>query len=61
MAPGKKNAARLKATLVFIDETGFLMAPYVRTSRVLSFLRQLSRHLKGKTFFVIWDRWQPHK
>src|SRR3990170_1269701 len=111
MAPGKKNAARLKAALVFIDESGFLMAPYVRrswapkgatpvlyqcgrshqkvsaiaalcvpaerntvrcyfrlhpaanieTSRVLSFLRQLSRQLKGKPFFVIWDRWQPHK
>ena len=111
MAPGKKNTARLKAALVFIDESGFLMAPYVRrswapkgatpvlyqcgrshqkvsaiaalcvpaernavhcyfrlhpaanieTSRVLSFLRQLSRQLKGKPFFVIWDRWQPHK
>lgn len=111
MAPGKKNAARLKAALVFIDESGFLMAPYVRrswapkgatpvlyqcgrshrkvsaiaalcvpaerdtvrghfrlhpaanieTSRVLSFLRQLSRQRKGKPFFVIWDRWQPHK
>jgi hypothetical protein len=32
MAPGKKNAARLKAALVFIDESGFLMAPYVRRS-----------------------------
>ena len=111
MAPGKKNAARLKAALVFIDESGFLTAPYVRrswaakgatpvlhqcgrshqkvsaiaalcvpaernavrcyfrlhpaanidTSRVLSFLRQLSRQIKGKPFFVVWDRWQPHK
>ena len=111
MAPSKKNAARLKAALVFIDESGFLMAPYVRrswapkgatpvlyqrgrshqkvsaiaalcvpaarntvrcdfrlhpaanidTSRVLSFLRQLSRQLKAKPFFVIWDRWQPHR
>ncbi len=111
MAPGKKNAARLKAALVFIDESGFLMAPYLRrswapkgatpilyqcgrshqkvsaiaalcvpaernavrcyfrmypaanieTSRVLSFLRQLSRQLKAKPFFVIWDRWQPHR
>jgi transposase len=111
MAAGKKNAARLKAALVFIDESGFLMAPYVRrtwapkgatpflyqrgrshqkvsviaalcvpaerntvrcyfrlhpdanidTERVLLFLQQLSRQLKGKSFLVIWDRWQPHR
>jgi len=30
MATGKKNAARLKASLVFLDEAGFLMAPLVR-------------------------------
>ena len=30
MTAGKKNAARLKAALVFIDESGFFMAPYVR-------------------------------
>jgi putative transposase len=30
LAPGKKNAARLKAWLVFIDESGLLMSPLVR-------------------------------
>jgi transposase len=30
LAPGKKNAARVGATLVFIDESGFLMRPLVR-------------------------------
>jgi hypothetical protein len=30
VAPGKKNAWRLKATLVFLDESGLLMAPLVR-------------------------------
>ncbi|MFH0801823.1 MAG: IS630 family transposase [bacterium] len=30
MAPSKKNAARLKAALVFVDESGFMMAPLVR-------------------------------
>lgn len=30
MAEDKKNASRLKAGLVFIDESGFLMAPWVR-------------------------------
>jgi DDE superfamily endonuclease len=30
MASGKINAARLKASLVFIDESGFMMAPLVR-------------------------------
>lgn len=30
MAAGKKNAARLKAALVFLDESGFMMAPLVR-------------------------------
>lgn len=30
MAPGKKYAARLKASLVFVDESGFMMAPLVR-------------------------------
>lgn len=30
MASGKKNAARLKASLVFLDESGFMMAPLVR-------------------------------
>lgn len=32
LAPGKKNAARLRAWLVFIDESGLLMAPLVRRS-----------------------------
>jgi transposase len=32
MAAGKKNAARRKAWLIFIDEAGFLMAPLVRRS-----------------------------
>ena len=32
MATGKKNAARLRATIVFIDESGMLMAPLVRRS-----------------------------
>lgn len=30
VAPGKKNARRLKAGLVFLDESGLLMAPLVR-------------------------------
>ena len=30
MAPGKKNAARLGAHLVFVDESGFLLIPSVR-------------------------------
>jgi len=30
LAPGKKNARRLNATLVFLDESGLLMAPLVR-------------------------------
>lgn len=30
VAPGKKNTWRLKATLVFLDESGLLMAPLVR-------------------------------
>jgi transposase len=30
MAAGKKNAARRRAALVFVDEAGFLMAPLVR-------------------------------
>jgi hypothetical protein len=32
LAPGKKNATRLKACLVFLDESGLLMAPLVRRS-----------------------------
>jgi transposase len=32
LAPGKKNATRLSAYLVFIDESGLLMAPLVRRS-----------------------------
>lgn len=32
LAPGKKNATRLRAWLVFIDESGLLMAPLVRRS-----------------------------
>jgi transposase len=30
LAPGKKNAARLAAHLVFLDESGFLLIPSVR-------------------------------
>jgi len=30
VAPGKENAKRLKASLVFLDESGLLMAPLVR-------------------------------
>jgi len=111
VAPGQKGASRLKAALVFIDESGFLMAPHLRRSwaprgmtpvlfqrgrawgkvsaiaalvvppqrnrvscvfrlhpnatidagLVLGFLRQLARHLGDTAFFVIWDRWQPHR
>jgi transposase len=32
LAAGKKNAARLRAALVFLDEASFLMAPLVRRS-----------------------------
>src|SRR6266496_6547980 len=32
MAAGKKNATRLGAAIVFVDEAGFLMAPLVRRS-----------------------------
>jgi transposase len=32
LGPGKKNATRLRAWLVFIDESGLLMAPLVRRS-----------------------------
>ena len=32
LAPGKKNAQRLKAWIAFLDESGFLMAPLVRRS-----------------------------
>lgn len=28
---------------------------------VLSFLRELASHLSGTPFFVVWDRWQPHR
>lgn len=111
MAAGKKNAARLKAALVFVDESGFMMAPLVRrtwaprgttpimlqrgrshekvsaiaalvvspgrdnvrlffrlhpdinikTPLILSFLRQLSRHLGKKPFLVVWDRLNVHR
>jgi hypothetical protein len=30
LAAGKKNASRLNATLVFLDESGLMMAPLVR-------------------------------
>jgi transposase len=30
VAPGKKNAWRLKASIVFLDESGLLMAPFLR-------------------------------
>ncbi len=30
MAPGKKNARRLGAHLVFLDESGFQLTPMVR-------------------------------
>jgi transposase len=32
LAAGKKNAARLRAAIVFLDESGLLMAPLVRRS-----------------------------
>jgi hypothetical protein len=32
LATGKKNAARLRAAIVFLDESGLLMAPLVRRS-----------------------------
>jgi putative transposase len=30
LAPSKKNASRLKASLIFLDESGFLTSPFVR-------------------------------
>lgn len=111
VAAHQKKAARLNAALVFLDESGFMMAPLVRrtwaprgatpllyqrgrshqkvsaitalcvppernrvhcyfrlypgtnvdAAVVLSFLRQLATQLKGKPFFLIWDRLQAHR
>lgn len=48
LAAGKKNATRLRAWLVFIDESGLLMAPLVRRSwhprGVTPVLEQRTRH-----------------
>lgn len=48
LAAGKKNAARLRAWLVFLDECGFLMAPLVRRSwsprELTPMLYQSGRH-----------------
>lgn len=48
MAPRKKNAARLGAHLVFVDESGFLLIPSVRRTWAPAgqtpFLRHWQRH-----------------
>lgn len=111
VAGHQKKAARLRAVLVFLDESGFMMAPLVRRSwapcgatpllvqrgrshqkvsaivalcvppernrvhcyfrfhpnanvdapLVLSFLRQLATQLRGRPFFLVWDRLQAHR
>ena len=44
MAPGKKNAARLGAHLVFVDESGFLLIPSVRRTWAPAGTTPLLRH-----------------
>lgn len=44
VAPGKKNAARLGAHLVFVDESGFLMMPPVRKTWARRGLTPIIRH-----------------
>lgn len=44
MVPGKKNAARLGAHLVFIDESGFLLIPSVRRTWAPTGKTPLLRH-----------------
>lgn len=44
MAPGKKNAKRLGAHIVFVDESGFLMAPPVRKTWGLKGQTPIIRH-----------------
>lgn len=44
MAPGKKNAARLGAHLVFVDESGFLLIPSVRRTWAPAGRTPLLRH-----------------
>jgi transposase len=111
VATHQKKASRLNASLVFLDESGFMMAPLVRrtwaprgatpllyqrgrchqkvsaitalcvppernrvhcyfrlypdtnvdAAVILSFLRQLATQLKGRPFFLIWDRLQAHR
>jgi putative transposase len=44
MAPGKKNASRLGAHLVFVDESGFLLIPSVRRTWAPTGKTPLLRH-----------------
>jgi transposase len=44
MAPGKKNAVRLGAHLVFVDESGFLLIPSVRRTWAPTGKTPLLRH-----------------
>jgi len=48
LAPGKKNAARLGAHLVFADESGFLLAPLVVKTWAPRGCTPLHRHRQGR-------------
>src|SRR6266446_3313612 len=48
LAPGKKNAARLGAHLVFADESGFLLAPLVVKTWAPQGCTPLLRHRQGR-------------
>jgi transposase len=48
LAPGKKNAARLGAHLVFADESGFLLAPLVVKTWAPRGCTPFQRHRQGR-------------
>src|SRR5437879_10067862 len=48
VAPGKKNAARLGAHIVFADESGFLLAPLVVRTWAPQGCTPLQRHRQGR-------------
>ncbi len=55
MAPGKKNASRLRASLVFIDESGLLMAPLGQTPIVYQELERFKEFLGRRADVLMID------
>ena len=60
-SPHPKKGLRTGALLGFLDETGFSDRPTVKSPDIITYLKNLKRHIKGRRLILFWDGLCAHR